>query len=132
MRLTRGVGTNAAKFQKKLSKGDSGQLDSQIQGTVSRYNEAFRSPSTSESEAQGEAFKASIRAFLRLYEFVTQLARFVDVDLEKFYVFVKHLLPALPDSGAGENEDLSHDIDLKRYVADRHEAEKIELDAEEG
>ena len=65
---------------------------------------------------------------LRWYEFVTQLIRFVNVDLEKFYVFVKHLLSALPYSGAGENEDLSHEIDLKRYVADRHEAKKIELD----
>ena len=115
-------------FQKKLSKGDAGQLDSLVQGTVSRYNETFLSPSTPESEAQAEAFKASIRAFLRLYEFVTQLTRFVDVDLEKFFVFVKHLLPALPYSGAGENEDLTHEIDLKRYVVDRHEAEKIELD----
>lgn len=115
-------------FQRRLTRGDSGRLDSLVQSIVSSYNESFRSPATPESEAQGEAFKASIRAFLRLYEFVTQLTRFVDVDLEKFYVFVKHLLSALPYSGAGENEDLSHEIDLERYVAERREAERIELD----
>jgi len=115
-------------FKKKLSKGDHGQLDAMVQAVVKRFIAAYEGNKAPDIVTQGDAFKSNIRAFLRLYEFVTQLTRFVDVDLEKFYIFVKHVLPALPYSGDGENEDLSHEIELKQYKADFQEAGEITLD----
>jgi type I restriction enzyme R subunit len=115
-------------FQKKLSKGDHGQLDAIVQAAVKRFTEAYGSHKPEEVIAEGDAFKSGIRAFLRLYEFVTQLTRFVDVDLEKFYLFVKHLLPALPFLGNGENDDLSNEIELKQYRADLEQTGDIKLD----
>lgn len=115
-------------FQKKLSKGDYGQLDALVQAAVKRFTDAYGPGKPEETIAEGDAFKSVIRAFLRLYEFVTQLTRFVDVDLEKFYLFVKHLLPALPFIGDGENEDLSNEIELKQYRADMEESGDITLD----
>lgn len=54
--------------------------------------------------------------------------RFVDVDLEKFYLFVKHLLPALPYAGNGENDDLTHEIELRQYRAEYLASAEIQLD----
>jgi type I restriction enzyme R subunit len=115
-------------FKKKLSKGDSGHLDAIVQGVVKRFMNAYGEHQSPDIITEGDNFKSSIRAFLRLYEFVTQVTRFVDVELEKFYIFVKHVLPALPFMGDGENEDLSHEIELKVYRADFQESAEITLD----
>lgn len=108
-------------------KGDTGQMDALIQACAKRFAESFDPSKGDEIKAEGDAFKDAIRSFLRLYEFVTQLTPFVDVDLEKFYVFTKHLLSMLPFYGDGENEDLSHEIDLKKYQADIVESGHILL-----
>jgi type I restriction enzyme R subunit len=119
-------------YQKKLSKGDAGQMDAMVAAVVKRfaaaYGHANGKSKPAEVVAEGDAFKSSIRSFLRMYEFVTQLVKFVDVDLERFYIFVKHVLPALPYDGNGENEDLSNEIELAQYKADLRESGLIELD----
>ena len=115
-------------YQKKLNKGDHGQMDAMVAAVVKRFTAAYGAGKSPEVVAEGDAFKGSIRAFLRLYEFVTQLVNFVDVDLERFYVFVKHVLPALPYEGAGENEDLSQEIELAQYKADMKKSGHIKLD----
>ena len=112
-------------FQKKP---DTGRLDALVQAAVKRFIDAHGPKCSKKAQEDGEAFKASIRSFLRLYEFVTQLVRFVDVDLEKFYLFVKHLLPALPYAGAGENDDLTHEIELRQYRAEYLASAEIQLD----
>lgn len=121
-------GFSSIYFQNKLSKGQHGQLDSLIQSVVKRFNDDYGLGKPTDIQQEGDVFKSSIRSFLRLYEFVTQLTRFVDVDLEKFYIFVKHLLPALPYNGSGENEDLSNEIELKQYRADIEQTGHIKLD----
>jgi type I restriction enzyme R subunit len=115
-------------YQKKLNKGDAGQMDAMVAAVVKRFVDAYGENNPPDILSEGDAFKSSIRSFLRLYEFVTQLVSFVDVDLERFYIFVKHVLPALPFTGTGENEDLSHEIDLAQYKADLKEAGQIKLD----
>ncbi|WP_335987506.1 type I restriction endonuclease subunit R [Spongiibacter tropicus] len=118
-------------FKPKLNKGDQGRMDSLIQATAKRWDASYNPSKPEEAQAEGQAFKDNIRSFLKLYEFVTQLTPFVDVDLEKFYVFVKHLLPALPFYGEGENEDLSNEIELAQYKADIAESGHILLDNDE-
>lgn len=115
-------------YQKKLNKGDAGQMDAMVAAVVKRFVDAYGENNPPDIISEGDAFKSSIRSFLRLYEFVTQLVSFIDVDLERFYIFVKHILPALPFTGTGENEDLSHEIDLAQYKADLKEAGQIKLD----
>ena len=115
-------------FQKRQSPDDGGQMDALVAAVVKRFTAAYGPDTAPAQVAEGDAFKASIRSYLRLYEFVTQLTRFVDVDLERFYLFVKHLLPALPFCGAGENEDLTHEIELAQYRADLAESGHILLD----
>ena len=118
-------------FKPKLNKGDTGRMDSLIQATSKRWDDSYNPARGDDALEEGQAFKDNIRSFLKLYEFVTQLTPFVDVDLEKFYVFVKHLLPALPFYGEGENEDLSNEIELAQYRADIAESGHILLDDEQ-
>jgi type I restriction enzyme R subunit len=118
-------------FQERLSKGESGRMDSIVAAVAQRFEDAYGPRKPDNVVAEGEAFKSSIRSFLRLYEFVTQFVHFVDVKLERFYVFVKHLLPLIPYHGPGENEDLSHEIELVQYKADLKESGEIKLDNEE-
>ena len=119
-------------YQTKLNKGDAGQMDAMVAAVVKRfvaaYGHANGKGKSAEMMSEGDAFKSSIRSFLRMYEFVTQLVSLVDVDLERFYIFVKHVLPALPFDGTGENEDLSNEIELAQYKADLRESGQIELD----
>jgi type I restriction enzyme R subunit len=115
-------------YQRKRNKGDAGQMDAMVAAVVKRYADAYGKSKPHELIAEGQAFKASIRSFLRLYEFVTQLVRFVDVELERFYIFVKHVLPALPHDGPGENDDLTHEIELALYQAELKESGSIKLD----
>ena len=115
-------------FQKKLNKGDYGQMDAMVAAVVKRFADAYGPNKEADIVAEGDAFKSSVRSFLRMYEFVTQLVSFVDIDLERFYIFVKHVLPALPYGGTGENEDLSHEIELAQYKADLEESGHIKLD----
>ena len=115
-------------YQKPLHKDDSGQMDALVTAVVKRFEAAYGSGKPEDRIAEGNAFKSSIRSFLRLYEFVTQWVSFVDVELERFYLFVKHLLPKLPYDGTGENEDLAHEIELAQYKADLKESGAIRLD----
>ncbi len=115
-------------FRKKLTKAEYGQLDALVRGVVQRFADAYGPGRSDDEVAEGDRFRKLLRSFIRFYEFITQLTPFVDVELEKFYVFVKHLLPALPQQGDGEHEDLTHEIELKQYRADFQEAGTIKLD----
>jgi type I restriction enzyme R subunit len=43
-----------------------------------------------------EAFRSTLRKFIRFYGFVAQLITFADLDLEKLYAFARHLNRKLP------------------------------------
>ena len=45
----------------------------------------------SKAEDEREDFRSTLQSFIRLYGFMSQLITFVDVDLEKLYVFSKNL-----------------------------------------
>src|SRR5690625_8011349 len=69
-----------------------------------------------------------MRSFLRLYEFVTQVIPFVDTELEKYYIYARHLLTILPRSAASEHVDLTGEIDLVKYQTDLIAEGHIRLD----
>lgn len=115
-------------FQPELSKGDQGRLDGLIQPAVERYAQAFGDSYREETQLEGEKFRTTLRSFLRLYEFVTQVSIFVDVELEKYYIYARHLLAILPRSASGEDVDLTGEIDLVKYQANLIAEGHIRLD----
>ena len=115
-------------FQPKLAKGDQGRLDGLIQPAVDRYIQAFGDSQTEALQQEGEQFKSTVRSFLRLYEFITQVSVFVDVELEKYYIYAHHLLAILPRNAASSEIDLTGEIDLVQYQADLIAEGHIRLD----
>ena len=60
----------------------------------------------------GEDFRSALRDYVRKYGFLSQVVQFIDTDLERLYLYGKHLLPRLPrrhDAGVDIGQvDLSH------------------------
>ena len=75
-----------------------------------------------------ETFRRNLRGFGRLYEFLSQIDRVGDHDLEKLNVFAKHLYPLLPHTLEDTPDiDLSN-VEMKAYQLSKQEERKIELE----
>jgi len=66
-------------------------------------------------EDQKTSFKASIKNFVRLYRFLSQIITFTDVELEKYYVFLSDLFKKLPASQNTLHTEVLEEIDLESY-----------------
>lgn len=64
---------------------------------------------------QKVSFKASIKNFIRLYRFLSQIITFTDVQLEKYYVFLSDLFKKLPPSPNSLPTQVLEEIDLDSY-----------------
>lgn len=71
-----------------------------------------------DAEAQ-EAFRGTLRAFVRLYGFLTQIMPFVDTDLERLYTYGRFLEAKLPQDPRKAPLDLGGDVALKYYRLDK-------------
>jgi type I restriction enzyme R subunit len=54
-----------------------------------------------EDEAAAEVRRGKLQAFRNLYGFLSQVIPYQDSDLERLYVFLRHLATKLPRRGAG-------------------------------
>jgi type I restriction enzyme R subunit len=75
---------------------------------VSRYTVELN------GEQQAE-FKSSVKSFVRLYRFLSQIITFTDVQLEKYYVFLSGLHKKLPTDPSSLPSDVLEEIDLDSY-----------------
>lgn len=66
-------------------------------------------------EEQQSAFKSRLASYRRLYAFLTQLARFMDADLEKLYIFARYLLLKLKDTGKPLPVEIQRAIDIESF-----------------
>ncbi|HWB27619.1 MAG TPA: type I restriction endonuclease [Chitinophagaceae bacterium] len=78
-------------------------------------NEVVNRYSAELDEDQKVSFKASIKDFVRLYRFLSQIITFTDVQLEKYYVFLSDLFKKLPASPNALPTDVLEEIDLDSY-----------------
>ncbi|MDR7304221.1 type I restriction endonuclease subunit R [Haloactinomyces albus] len=66
----------------------------------------------SEDPEEAEAFRKALRDYVRLYAFLAQVVPYSDDELERLYLFGKHLLNLLPRREDGSNDpgplDLTH------------------------
>ena len=67
-----------------------------------------------EGEAQ-EEFRKTLRAYVRLYAFVSHIMPFTDSELEKLYTFGRFLLLVLPRPEEIDTLDLDEEVQLKYY-----------------
>lgn len=90
----------------------------------SKYNEL-------EEEDQNQ-FKRNLQAFIRCYDFVTQVTRIMDVDLYKQATFCKYLNKILPKKRGKLVYDIDDKIELEFYKQEKGSLSKIPLVEEIG
>jgi type I restriction enzyme R subunit len=72
-------------------------------------------------------FKASIKNFVRLYRFLSQIITFTDVQLEKYYVFLSDLYKKLPSTPNALPTEVLEEIDLDSYKLQHQFTVDLEL-----
>ena len=66
-------------------------------------------------EAEAENWRSKTQAFLNLYGFVSQIIPYQDSDLERLYVFLRHLAAKLPRRYAGPTYRFDDEVQLEYY-----------------
>ena len=80
-----------------------------------------------EKDEQSE-FRSKLRAYTRLYAFLSQIIPFVDTELEKLYWFSKYLRRKLPISQQELPVEIKQQVDLETYRSEKTWNGKIELE----
>ena len=79
-----------------------------------------------------DTFKRNLAAYVRLYEFVSQLVDFDDAELEKLSIYAAHLRPLLAEEQLDEDIDLSG-LTLTHYRLAERRSQVLRLaDADDG
>ena len=79
-------------------------------------------------EAEKQDFRGQLVDFVRLYAFLSQILPFTDTDLEKLYVFSRHLRRLLPMERAELPLEVQQNIDMESYRIQETRKGKINLD----
>ena len=68
-----------------------------------------------DDEAEAENWRGKVQAFLNLYGFLSQVIPYQDSDLERLYVFLRHLTAKLPRRKSGPGYQFDDEVRLKYY-----------------
>ena len=85
-------------------------MNAAIDPAVSRFAELL-----ADDEPEAEELRSKIRAFRNLYGFLSQIIPYQDSDLEKLYVYLRHLAAKLPRRSSGPAYQFDDDVRLEYY-----------------
>jgi type I restriction enzyme R subunit len=77
-------------------------------------------------------FRSQLTDYVRLYAFLSQVLTFADADLEKLYVFARHLRRLLPPDKNELPIEVQQNIDMESYRIQQTGSGKITLDRKAG
>lgn len=77
-------------------------------------------------------FRGQLTDYVRLYAFLAQVLTFADADLEKLYVFARHLRRLLPADKAELPREVQQNIDMESYRIQQTGSGKIALERRPG
>jgi type I site-specific restriction-modification system R (restriction) subunit len=83
----------------------------QLYGALAPIVERFKVVSANEQHD----FRGQLTDYVRLYAFLAQVLTFADVDLEKLYVFARHLRRLLPADRIELPREVQQNIDMESY-----------------
>ena len=78
--------------------------------------------------AEGRDFRGQLTDYVRLYVFLSQVLRFADPDLEKLYVFARHLRRLLPASREELPREVQQNIDMESFRIQQTSRGRIPLE----
>ena len=68
-----------------------------------------------DNEEEAEDWRGKVQAFLNLYGFLSQVIPYQDSDLERLYVFLRHLTAKLPRRKSGSAYHFDEEVRLEYY-----------------
>lgn len=77
-------------------------------------------------------FRGQLTDYVRLYAFLSQVLTFADADLEKLYVFARHLRRLIPADKAELPVEVQQNIDMESYRIQQTGSGKVALDRKAG
>ncbi len=77
-------------------------------------------------------FRGQLTDYVRLYAFLSQILTFADADLEKLYVFARHLRRLLPPDRAQLPREVQQNIDMESYRIRQTASGRIALERKAG
>jgi type I restriction enzyme R subunit len=83
-------------------------------------------------EEEQHDFRGQLTDYVRLYAFLAQVLTFADADLEKLYVFARHLRRLLPTDRAELPREVQQNIDMESYRIQQTGSGKIALERRPG
>jgi type I restriction enzyme R subunit len=98
------------KPRQKQSHADHQAMNAALDPAVSR----FKARQTDDAD-EAELWRGKLSAFRNLYAFLSQVIPYQDSDLEKLYVFLRHLSAKLPHRLTGPSYDFDDDVRLDYY-----------------
>lgn len=98
------------KPKQRQSKADHEAINAALAGAVSRFKIMLR-----DEEEEAELWRGKLNSFRNLYAFLSQVIPYQDSDLEKAYVFYRHLSAKLPRRQQGPNYNFDDEIRLEYY-----------------
>jgi type I restriction enzyme R subunit len=84
------------------------------------------------SKEEQHDFRGHLTDYVRLYAFLAQVLTFADTDLEKLYVFARHLRRLLPADRAELPREVQQNIDMESYRIQQTASGKIALERRPG
>ena len=91
-------------------KADHRALNAALDPVVSRYKALHE-----EAEERAEDWRGKVQAFQNLYGFLSQVIPYQDSDLERLYVFLRHLSTKLPRRRSGPAYRFDGEVELEYY-----------------
>ncbi len=106
------------------SRATQDQLYTALAPVVERFREI--------SEEEQHDFRGQLTDYVRLYAFLAQVLTFADADLEKLYVFGRHLRRLLPADRIELPREVQQNIDMESYRIQQTGSGRIALDRKSG
>ena len=100
------------------------RLQAMLNPVVERYKELH--------EEERQDFRGQVTDYVRLYAFLSQVLPFSDADLEKLYVFARHLLRLLRPERGELPLEVQQNIDMESYRIQETGSGKIGLERKTG
>jgi type I restriction enzyme R subunit len=98
------------KPRQRQSPNDHQLMNAALDPCVTRFKDLLR-----ESPDEAELRRGKMTAFCSLYGFLSQIIPYQDSDLERLYVFLRHLVTKLPKRGSGPSYQFDDEVRLEYY-----------------
>lgn len=117
------------KSSKALSVSEQGKLNSYIDPAVERYKKLpIESKDLNNAEVNQEDFKNTLKSFINLYSFLTQIMPFQDAELEKLFTYSRFLIKKLPRRSQKDRFQLGDEVSLEYYRLQKVSEQNIALE----